>query len=295
MNKLVYYLLLLPASRLPFFILYGVSNVLYFFIYRIFGYRKTLVRNNLTRSFPDKSEAEIRELESAFYQHLSDLMVEGIKNFTISETASRRRMKIINPELLEPYFNKGQSVILVGGHYNNWELVALAFPIQMKHTPLALYSPLRNEFWNEKVTKSRSKYGLQMLRVDSILHKLRTQKEDKFAVIFGSDQSPKKSQLAHFMTFLNQETGVAYGAERMAREFNMPIISGSNIKVSRGHYKVIYTLISDDHSKFGEGEITAAFTRQLEKDILSAPQYWLWSHRRWKHKKSEHDPDRLIP
>ena len=97
------------------------------------------------------------------------------------------------------------------------------------------------------------------------------------------------------MTFLNQETGVAYGAERMAREFNMPVIAGSNIKVSRGHYKVIYTLVSDDHSKFKKGEITAAFTRQLEKDILSAPQYWLWSHRRWKHKKAQHQPDRLIP
>ena len=294
MNKLVYYLLLLPVSRLPFFILYGISNILFFFIYRIFGYRKTLVRNNLTRSFPNKSEAEIRNIESGFYQHLCDLMVEGIKNFTISETASRQRMKIINPELLEPYFNQGKSVVLVGGHYNNWELVALAFPIQMKHTPLALYSPLRNEFWNEKVTKSRSKYGLEMLRVDAILEKMKTQKDEKFAVIFASDQSPTKLQLAHFMTFLNQETGVAYGAERMAREFNIPIIAGSNIKVSRGHYKVIYTLISDDHSKFKEGEITAAFTRQLEKDILSAPQYWLWSHRRWKHLKSQHNPDRLV-
>ncbi len=295
MNKLVYYLLLLPTSRLPFFILYGVSNVLYFFIYRIFGYRKTLVRKNLTRSFPNKSEAEIHKIENAFYRHFCDLMVEGIKNFTISETAARRRMKVVNPELLDPYFNKGQSVILVGGHYNNWELVALAFPIQIKHNPMALYSPLKNEFWNEKVTKSRSKYGLQMLRIDGILQKLKTQKEEKFAVIFGSDQSPTKLQLAHFMTFLNQETGVAYGAERMAREFNMPVIAGSNIKVSRGHYKVIYTLISDDHSQFEKGEITAAFTRQLEKEIVSAPQYWLWSHRRWKHQKSEHQPDRLIP
>jgi KDO2-lipid IV(A) lauroyltransferase len=294
MNKLVYHLLLVPVSRLPFFVLYGISNVLYLIIYRIFGYRKTVVRRNLTNSFPEKTEAEIRKIESAFYRHFCDLTIEGIKNFTISETASRERMKIVNPELLEPYFNKGKSVILVGGHYNNWELVALAFPVQIKHTPLALYSPLRNEFWNEKVTKSRSKYGLQMLRIDAILQKMKTQKEEKFAVIFASDQSPKKFQLAHFMTFLNQETGVAYGAERMAREFDIPIIAGSNIKVSRGHYKVIYELISDDHSKFKEGEITAAFTRHLEKDILKAPQYWLWSHRRWKHLKSEHKADRII-
>ncbi len=294
MNKLLYYLLLLPISRLPFPILYGLSNILYFFMYRIFSYRKTLVRDNITRSFPNKSKAEIHKIESDFYRHLCDLIVEGVKNFTISEAASRRRMKVINPELLDPYFNKGQSVILVGGHYNNWELVALAFPMQIKHTPLALYTPLQNAFWNEKVTKSRSKYGLQMLVIDEILQKMKTQKEEKFAVIFGSDQSPRRSQMAHFMTFLNQETGVAYGAERLAREFNIPVIAGSNRKVSRGHYEVIYTLISEDHSQFRKGEITEAFTRHLEKDILSAPQYWLWSHKRWKRSKSDHNPDRIV-
>lgn len=294
MNKLLYYLLLVPISRLPFFILYGISNVLYIVIYRIFGYRKAVVRMNLTNSFPEKPVSEIREIESAFYRHFCDLTVEGIKNFTISETASKERMKIVNPELLEPYFNKGKSVILVGGHYNSWELFALAIPGQIKHTPMALYSPMRSKFWDEKVTTSRSKYGLLMLRIDPILQKMKTQKDEQFAVIFGSDQSPTKLQLAHFMTFLNQETAVAYGAERMAREFDIPIIAGSNIKVSRGHYKVKYTLVSDDHSKFEKGEITVAFTKLLEKDILDAPQYWLWSHRRWKHLRSEHKTDRII-
>lgn len=295
MNKIVYYLLLLPVSRLPLTILFGFSNVLYLIIYRILGYRKGVVRKNLTNSFPEKSEAELGEIEKGFYRHLCDLVMESIKNFTISEKSSVKRIKIVNPELLDPYFKKGQSVILVGGHYNNWELFAIAIPGQIQHCPLALYSPLKNEFWNEKVTKSRSKYGLHMLRIDAILQKLKTQKDGKFAVIFGSDQSPRISQLAHFTNFLHQETAVAYGAERIAREFDIPIIAGSNIKVSRGHYKVVYELISDDHSQFREGEITAAFTRRLEKDILSAPQYWLWSHNRWKHRKSEHEPDRLIP
>ncbi len=294
MNKLIYYLLLVPISRLPFFILYGISNVLYFIIYRIFGYRKTVVRKNLTNSFPKNSAAEIREIEKAFYRHLCDIVIESIKNFTISETASHARMKIVNPELLETYFNKGRSVILVGGHYNNWELFALAIPGQIKHTPMALYSPLKNKFWNEKIIGSRSKYGLHMLRIDPILQKIKKQKEERFALIFASDQSPRKSQLVHFMSFLNQETAVAYGAERMAREFDMPIIAGSNLKVSRGHYKVIFTLVSDDHSKFKKGEITAAYTKLLEKDILGAPQYWLWTHRRWKHQRSEHKKDRLI-
>lgn len=294
MNKLLYYMLLVPISHLPFFVLYGISNVLYIILYRVVGYRKAVVRKNLTHSFPEKSVEEIRKIEKGFYRHLCDIIVESVKNFTISETTAKKRMKMANPELVDHYFNEGKSVILVGGHYNNWELFALAIPGQIKQTPLALYSPLKNKFWNEKIIDSRSKYGLHMLRIDPIIQKIKTNKEEQFAVIFGSDQSPRKSQLAHFTSFLNQETAVAYGVERMAREFDIPVISGSNVKVSRGHYKVIYTLISDDHNKFKEGEITAAFTKRLEKDILDAPQYWLWSHKRWKHLKSEHELDRLI-
>ncbi len=294
MDRLIYHLLLLPISRLPFFVLYGISDVLYLIVYRIFGYRKTVVRSNLTSSFPKKKKSEILEIERSFYRHLGDLIVESIKNFTISEADSNKRMKIVNPELLDQYFANGKNVILVGGHYNSWELFALAVPGQIKHSPMALYSPLNNKFWNEKITNSRSKYGLQMLRIDSVLEKMKTQKDEQFAVIFGSDQSPRKSQLVHFTKFLNQETAVTYGAERMARELDMPVIAGSNIKVSRGHYKVIFNLISDNHSNLKKGEITEAFTRQLEKDILSAPQYWLWSHKRWKHCKAEHQADRLI-
>lgn len=294
MNRLLYYVLLVPISRLPLFILYGISNGLYVILYYLLAYRKKVVRKNLTDSFPQKPANEIRSIEKAFYRHFCDLIVESVKNFTISEAASHERMHIVNPELLETYFSKGQHVILVGGHYNNWELFALAIAGQIKHTPMALYTPLNNKFWNEKIIASRSKYGLHMLRIDNILRKIKQEKEEQFAVIFGSDQSPRKSQLVHFMNFLNQETAVAYGAERMARELDIPIIAGSNIKVSRGHYKIIFTLVSDDHSTLKKGEITTAFTRLLEKDILEAPQYWLWTHRRWKRKKSDHNPDRII-
>ncbi|MET1260588.1 lipid A biosynthesis acyltransferase [Flagellimonas sp. DF-77] len=294
MNKLFYYLLLLPISRLPFPMLYGLSNVMYYLMYRLIGYRKAVVRKNLTQSFPDRSDTEIRAIEKKFYRHFCDIMVESIKNFTISEAATKKRMRIENPEVLERYFKEGRSVILVGGHYNSWELFALAVAGQIKHTPMALYSPLSNAFWNEKITASRSKYGLHMLRIDGVIEKMKAEEEGPFAVIFGSDQSPRKSQLAHFTRFLNQETAVAYGAERMAREYDMPIISGSNIKVARGYYKVVFKLVSDDHSQFEKGEITAAFTANLEKDILNAPQYWLWSHKRWKHRKSAHEPDRII-
>jgi KDO2-lipid IV(A) lauroyltransferase len=159
---------------------------------------------------------------------------------------------------------------------------------------MALFTPLKNEFWNEKVTWSRSKYGLDMLPLDDVLYRLKEQKYRHYAVIFGSDQAPRSSQLVRFTTFLNQETAVAYGAERMARDFNIPIIEGTINKVKRGYYQVEFTLVSDDHSKFKKGEITEIFTRHLESAIRKAPEYWLWSHKRWKRSRDEHQVDRII-
>jgi len=258
------------------------------------GYRKEVVRRNLTRSFPDKSPKELVKIEKAFYHHLMDLGVECLKNFTISEKTARKRFKVINPELLNHYFERKKSVVLVGGHYNNWELLALALPGQIKHDTMALYTPLKNKFWNDKVTTSRSRYGLHMLPLSTVLDRLKETSQTNQVVIFGSDQAPRNSQLVRFMQFLHQETAIAYGAERMARDFNMPILDGTIYKIKRGYYEVKFTLVSEDHSKLKKGEITENFTRLLEHAINNEPAYWLWSHKRWKRSKADHQPDRIV-
>ena len=294
MSRILYYGLIIPLSLLPYSILYGLADLSYLIVYRVIGYRTKVVKNNLKNSFPDKSEIEITRIEKAFYRHLMDLGVESLKNFTISEQTAKKRFRVVNPELLDHYFREGKSVILVGGHYNNWELLALALPPQIEHSTMALFTPLKNKFWDKTVTKSRSKYGLEMLPLSSILARIKDPNKPKQAIIFGSDQSPRNSQLVRFMQFLNQETAVAYGAERMARDFDMPILDGTIYKIERGHYQVKFTLVSDDHDKYEKGEITEKFTKLLEEAIVNDPPFWLWSHKRWKRKKIDHQNDRII-
>lgn len=285
---LVYYLFIYPISILPFKALYFFSDFLYFVVYRIFGYRRKVVFNNLKNSFPNKSHAEIKDLERKFYSHLCDLIMESFKSFTISREKAHERIKFTNTELLQEIFLEGKDVILVGGHYGNWEMFAITLSDTMNHVPLALYTPLSNKFFNEKIKYSRSRFGLKLVSVGDAKILMDTiGSATKHALIFGSDQAPRKSQKAYWMNFLNQETGVQYGVEKWAREKNIPVVQGNIYKRSRGQYEVVYQLITKDPSSLEEGQITYQSTKILETIINQQPEYWLWSHKRWKHPRPE--------
>jgi len=289
-SKILYYAILLPISLLPFRILYGISDLLYFIIYEVFGYRKKVVRTNLEKSFPEKSEKEIRQIASNFYAHLCDLVVESIKAFTISKKQAQKRMKNRNIELINQFHEQNKQVVMVGGHYGNWELYAIAVGMDLKYQPLALYTPLKNKFINQKITESRSKYGLQMLNIFQIKEKMKEIDQMLYATIFASDQSPRKTQQAYWMKFLNQETGVQFGAEKFAKKFHAAVVFGNIYKVKRGFYEVEYQPICEDASQTPNGLITQMHTRLLEKDIRKKPEHWLWSHRRWKHPRPSDSP-----
>ena len=281
-NYLLYYLIILPLSRLPFRVLYVLSDILYFFIYCVFGYRKKVVRTNLSKSFPEKTAQEIKNIEEKFYHHLCDLMVESIKIFTISHKEASRRMITRNPELPNRFFDAGKSLAVVGGHYGNWELYAVTVAGQIKHKAAGLYTPLNNKFFDEKMYKSRSKFGLNMWSVQRAKEQAELHRDDLTAVIFGADQCPRASQKAYRMTFLNQDTGVQFGVEKFARDYRLPVIFGNIYKMKRGYYEVEYSLVCEDPDKLPLGAITEAHTRMLEKVIMACPEYWLWSHKRWK-------------
>lgn len=286
-SKLLYYLIILPISHLPFGILYLLSDFLYLLIYRIFGYRKAVVRSNLTNSFPEKSEAEIKHIESKFYSHLCDLVVEALKAFTISLEDAQERMKDRNVEVVNKYHRDGRHVVMVGGHYGNWELFAITIGKSLDFNAIALYTPLKNKFINEKITASRSKYGLGLLSIKDIKKLLTTINSDLYAIIFGSDQSPRKTQRAYWMKFLNQETGIQFGTEKFAKEFDAVVIFANIYKVKRGYYEIEYELLTDQAQQCELGYITKTHTQKLEKIIQEQPEYWLWSHKRWKHTRPE--------
>lgn len=284
---LLYYLLFLPCSKLPFWLLYVISDFLYLILYRLVGYRKKVIRGNIDNSFPNLSAAEKNKIENQFYHHFCDLIVESIKAFSISEKEIEKRVKHINTEIIKKYFDQGKDVTMVGGHYNNWELYAVSVAMHISHRPVALFTPMANQFMNHKITASRSKYGLWMKSYGEVKEIMQNEKREKVAVIFGSDQCPKRSQKPYWMEFLNQETGVQFGAEKFARDYNTPVIYGVINKLKHGYYEVEYKLVCENPSELPLGQITETHTKFLEEDILKDPGYWLWSHKRWKRKRAD--------
>jgi len=284
--KLFYYFLILPISLLPYTVLYIISDILFLVLYRITGYRKEIVFINLKRSFPKKNEQELRRIMSKFYRHLCDIIMEGIKGFSISEKQLRKRLIIKNPEFSNYFADKGRSIIFVGGHYNNWEICAQAFSMYSNHKCIGIYKPLSDEFLDQKIYTSRSKYGMNLVSMKQTKKSFEEEGGVK-AIVFGSDQNPSNPKRAHWMSFLNQDTAVLFGVEKYSKEYNWPVVYVSIKKVKRGHYEVEYSLITDNPAEQPHGKITEDFTKRLEEDIINQPEYWLWSHKRWKHKRKK--------
>jgi KDO2-lipid IV(A) lauroyltransferase len=286
-TKLVYYLVLLPFSKLPYPILYLLSNFVFFLIYRIIGYRKKVVLKNIQLSFPEKTAKEHHEIMKKFYAHLCDLILESVKCFSLKEQDALKRLIVTNPEVVNHYYDKGKDIILVGGHYNNWEIFAVSMGLQIKHLPIGVYQPLTNKFLDKKMKESREKYRLKMCPMKEVKSVINVDIGESKAPIFAIDQSPSNPNKSYWMNFLNQETSVHFGAEKYAKELDLPVVYGIIEKTKRGYYTVTFKVLCDNPAEQEYGYITQLATRELEKDILNAPQYWLWSHKRWKRKRPE--------
>jgi len=271
-------------------LLYGFSNFLCTILYRVVKFRIGVIRSNLKLAFPEKSETERLAIEKAFYRHMCDMIVESIKYFTISKKEAEKNFSINNATLLKDLYKKGKSVVIVGGHYASWERYALNATREVPHYTAALYTPLTDKFLNKKMLESRSKFGLHMVSVKETHNLFELSYKKPIAVIFGSDQSPSNPDKAYWMTFLNQETGIQYGAEKYARLYNCAVVYGQLDKEPRGAESITYRLICEDPKDLPEGAITKAFTHMLEEKIKDKPEFWLWSHRRWKHKRPSNMP-----
>ena len=288
-SRLLYYGVLVPISLLPYRILYFLSDITFVLVFYVVRYRQKLVLRNIQRSFPEKSAKEHYQISRAFYRHFCDIVVESFKNFTVSKEEVLKRMVLKNPEVLTPYVQRNQSIIIAGGHYNNWELFAVAIGPQLKHQPIAIYRKLKNAYMDRKMRESRSKYGLKMISTKVVKEEFAAEKNNLTATIFGFDQTPRRLS-SFWMMFLNQETPVFMGTERYAKEYNYPIVFGRITKVKRGYYEFTFHPVNDEPRKAGEGEIMATLMRRLERDIQEAPPYWLWTHKRWKHKRAADIP-----
>lgn len=291
MTLLAYPLLLIiyALSWLPMWMLYGVADFAYFILYTVLKYRIHVTRRNLRNAFPDKSESELIALEKRFYRHLGDVLVETIKSFTVSAATLKKRMKVLNPQLIADYYMQNRSVIATTGHYGNWEWAAMTLSLHCdkKFRALGLYLPLKNKVFNRAMIRSRSRFGVELVSVSEISEVMEKTKTD--CCIWGLivDQSPGRPEKALWMNFLNQETPVAAGTEKYARQYNIAVVYGKITKVKRGWYTLEYLPVIDQAQASPVGEITAIHTSRLEKVIQAEPSYWLWTHKRWKHKRPE--------
>jgi Kdo2-lipid IVA lauroyltransferase/acyltransferase len=274
------------VTLLPLRILYIFSDFLYLILYYGLSYRRKVVAENLRNSFPEKSTLELKIIEKKFYRHLADLMIEILKLTHMSKNESLKRMKITNLELLERLYDERRDIIAVIGHYNNWEwLKSLIF--HTKYQTVSIYKPLQDKNFDNFLLDLRKREGMILKPMSLIVREiLDARKAGRRSIYsFISDQTPPKGDIKYWTTFLNQDTPVYTGVEKIASKYDMAVVFFNVTKIKRGYYCYSPELLFEHATGLPEHTITESHVRRLEEIIMEKPEYWIWSHRRWKYKK----------
>ncbi len=285
----ILYFLSLPfiylLSLLPFSILYLFSNVLYFLLYRVVGYRKKVVRNNLENSFPHFSKRHLKRIEIEYYKYFCDLILESFTTLTISKGSLKKKVKFKGGKVFNKFMNQDKSVVIVMGHLGNWELGGARFALEHIHQLYVIYHPLQNKYFDRLVYFMRTRLGNKLYAMKDVARGMIRDKNELNATAFIADQTPAPEG-AYWTTFLNQDTPVFGGTAKLAKKLNYPIIYVSLKRPLRGKYEMYAEVLIENTADLTEDEITEIHTKRLERDILENPHLWLWSHKRWKHKRS---------
>ncbi|MBI9068614.1 MAG: lysophospholipid acyltransferase family protein [Salinivirgaceae bacterium] len=292
MNKVIFVFFYLGINLfriIPFYILYKIGYVFYVIIYYLVGYRKSVVADNLSKCFSDKTIKEIKKLCKAFYKYnLSDIFVEGLKGFTMSQKQFHMRYKLLNPEILDEYYENNQDVIAVASHYGNWEWGIQAVNGQLKHQAAALYKPLSNKLIENYTKKLRENSGMKLVSIYDTKEYFQSKKDKPVVYIMAADQFPGgMMKKAIWVDFLGRETPCLHGPESYARFNNLPLIFFDVKRVKRGFYEMEIVKLVDHPEKEDLGQITAKYMHILEKTIMEKPENWLWTHKRWKVTKRD--------
>ena len=281
MNILFYFVIKL-LSFLPFSVL-KVIGFSIGFLFRLSGYRHSVILKNLTLSFPQKSADEISRLTKQYYAYLGRLVAESIKLFHISKQNIQERISFTNDHLIKAFLKENKDVVVVLGHYGNWELALLASSLNFDAEMIGIYKPLSSSFWNKKLFDVRSQYGAKLLSMKKSLRYLLKNKNRGNLIGIIADQTPSADEINHSITFLNQKTAVFLGTEKLAKKLQCPVFYASVSPKTFGYYNIKFELISKFPNNDKDGELTSLHCKKLENQINTNPPYWLWSHRRWKH------------
>ncbi|GHE45114.1 lysophospholipid acyltransferase family protein [Sphingobacterium griseoflavum] len=278
--------LLYLTSLLPFWLLYSVSDLLYYILFYVVRYRRQVVSDNLENAFPDKSAEERDVIAKKFYRFLPDLVVEAVKMRTMRATTVSKRIELLNAEEVYQHLDQGKGVIGVTAHYGNWELGIYRLSLMTSLPKLIIYKPLSNSDFNSVYNDLRCRFGATMVPMKQILRHIVKLRNKPHISMFVADQTPTYQDSDYYMDFLQQETLVYTGTERIAKLTKNPVVyCHIGRKKKRGYYYCKFTTLVSDPDCYEANEITQIHNRFTEKMIKSQPEYWLWSHRRWKRKR----------
>lgn len=268
---------------LPMWILHRLADILFVLTYYIIGYRKKVVNGNLAIAFPEKSEGERKQLAKGFYRNFCDVMIESLKLFSISEKELSKRMVMHDVDQLKPYFHEGRSIVGLISHVSNWEWMVISDKV-LSHRSLGIMTPLSNKFLHKKVVDSRTKFGCRAIPKAEV-KKVIAETTEPTVYFFATDQSPHRAKSAYWANFFGRETAVQYGAEKFAKEYDMPVFHFKINRIKRGYYEVHNSILELHPVEAPYGSILERYNIELEEHIRNNPSDWLWTHRRWKHTK----------
>lgn len=272
-------------KSLPLSIVYVISDILNFLIYRVFKYRVDLVTKNLKRSNLNLEPYQINIITKKFYRYFTDLYLESIKMDSFSKSDFDNKFNVKNVELLNKFYNQGKSVVFMCSHYSGYEWCT-SLPYYIKHKFSAVYTPIKNKSVNDFMYNSRSRHGLELIsRYDAIKEIHKRESESKTPYLYGlvADQSPQLRTKSYWSKFLGVKVPVFTGSERIAKKYNLPVVYGRMKKLKRGYYSVEFQLITENPNDYDDYEITEKYLRLVENQLHEDPHPYLWTHNRFKH------------
>ncbi|MFM7663292.1 MAG: lysophospholipid acyltransferase family protein [Bacteroidota bacterium] len=287
MHKILYYALVYPFSHLPLKVLYAFRPMLFLLLCYGIRYRKKVITENMSKSFPKDTPHELNRKVKGFYHHLSRLFLESIKNLSFSDKELRQRVKFTNASIVTSLQEQGKNVLLVGGHYGNWEWLITSLGLHFPERLFGLGMPLSSSFWDHKLTERRERFGLKVIHSKNYRETLINEGDKPFILLMLADQSPGDSHKSYWMNFLQQPTAVAFGTEALANETDAAVVYVAVTQLQKGGYEIRFEILTTAPKSLTFGQLTEAHVRQLETDILATPNLWLWSHKRWKREVPE--------
>lgn len=264
--------------------MYLIADIVYLVVYYLVGYRRKVVRANLERSFPQRDAGWRRKVERRYYRHLADIAVEFVANLFVSPRFLRKHYRIANRQLVDRYYERGQSVILLSAHYNNWEYMVSSINMQLLHHGIGVGKRLNDKLTAPFISRKRIRYGTEVVYADNVRPVVDFYDRHRVpcALMMLGDQSPSNPEKSYWTRFLNQDTAFLYGAEYFARKYGYPVLYYEVRKLRRGYYEVVFSKLCEHPQQVPQYTIVEQYVRTLEQQIERQPEYWLWSHRRWK-------------